>query len=172
MTDVITLCPTHHVIFHNNWKKQEFWKGREPDHWYAFNIEHTARLCAAYYKLDKFISKDPEGINMCSKDTIRNVIDEYVKNGSFESAPVIDVNDIMLFVRNKRWERVLAAADKGMSIDQFLDKEFGKKVRGKNKLRAEAGSNSSYKHDIKSIRRHYGENKNIYLLMQEVKKYE
>lgn len=171
--DVLTLCSSCHTIFHNNWRKQEYWKGRESGHWDAFSLEHTAKLCAMYYKQDKYICKDPEGLNLCNKDVQRQMIDKYFADTSLSIPALIDPNDIGLFVRNKRYEMFFEAESRGLTVEQFLDECYGEKVRGKNPMRQEAGKKGgTFDHTPMSFHRHYKENKNINILMQEVKKYE
>lgn len=172
MTDVITLCKSCHAKFHSVWRKQDFWKGREKEHWQLFDIEHTARLCAVYYNQDKFISCNPNGLNLCSKDTQRQIVDEYLKELNAPAPIQIDPNDIGLFVRNKRYELFFEAESRGLTVEQFLDERYGPKERGKNPLRQEAGKkNGTFDHEPKSFHRHYKENKNILALMEEAKKY-
>lgn len=171
--DVITLCSTCHTTFHNNWKRQEFWKGREQGHWQAFDIEHTARLCLMYYMEDKFICKDMNAPNLCSRDVCRQYIDQYFKDANLEYGVPVDPNDLSLFVRNKRYEMWFEAEKRGLSVEQFLDECYGQKIRGKNPLRAEAGKKGgTFDHTPASFRAHYRENKNINILMEEVKKLE
>ena len=58
-------------------------------------------------------------------------------------------------------------------MEQFLDEYYGQKIRGKNPLRQEAGrKGGSFDHTPESFHRHYLENPNINLLMEEAKKYE
>jgi hypothetical protein len=170
MTDVVTMCPKHHALFHRNWVKQKYWIGRESGHWEVFDLEHTARLCRMYYKEDKFICKDVRAPNLCNSDTDREYIDKYVKTLHLDKAPIIDPHDLCLFVRNKRYEMVFEAESRGLTVEQFLDECYGPKVRGKNPLRAEAGKkNGTFDHTLESFHRHYSENKNINILMKEVK---
>ena len=171
LRDVITMCPGCHTLFHRNWAKQVYWQGKESGHWEVFDLENTARLCAMYYREDKFISKDINSPNLCNADTGRQYIDEYCKAQQFETAPIIDPHDIELFVRNKRYELMFDAESRGLTIEQFLDEYYGPKVRGKNPIRVQAGQFYS-KHTIESYHKHYGENKNINTLMEEVKNYE
>lgn len=172
LTDVVTLCPKHHSLFHRNWQKQKFWVGKESGHWDVFDIEHTAKMCLKYYKEDKFICCNPDAPNLCNQDTDREYVDRYIKEGQFEVAPIMDPHDLGLFVRNKRYEMVFEAESRGLSIEDFLDEKYGPKVRGKNPLRVEAGKkNGTYDHTFESFHKHYAENNNINLLMQEVKKY-
>lgn len=169
MTDVITLCPKHHIMFHNVWCKQKYWKGREPDHWEVFDLYHTARLCLIYQNEDKFISKNNDNPNLCSQNIIREYIDQYFKEYQPEQNPVIDPNDVVLFIRNKRYEMFFEAEARGLSVDEFLDECYGEKVRGKNPIRQEAGKkNGPFDHEPKSFHRHYSENKNINILMKKV----
>lgn len=170
LTDVITLCPMHHTLFHRNWTKQTYWKGKESGHWEVFDLEHTARMCAMYYKEDKFICKNADSPNLCNTDTDRQYLDKYCKTAQFEVAPVIDPHDLELFVRNKRYELLFDALDRGLTVEEFLDECYGPKIRGQNPMRREAGQYFS-KHTIDSFRKHYKENKNINILIQEVKKY-
>ena len=172
LTDVITLCPKHHTIFHRNWQKQKFWVGKESGHWEVFDLEHTARMCAKYYKEDKFICKDAEAPNLCNQDTDREYVDKYIKEGNFTKPPALDPHDLGLFVRNKRYEMVFEAEKRGLSVEEFLDECYGPKIRGKNPLRQEAGKkNGTFDHSFLSFHKHYAENKNLNLLMQEVENY-
>lgn len=171
MTDVITLCPKHHTLFHRNWAKQTYWQGKEDGHWEVFDLEQTARMCAKYYKEDKFICKDPDAPNLCNTDTDRQYLEDYCKAEEFAAAPVIDPHDFELFVRNKRYEMLFEAEARGLSIEEFLDECYGQKIRGQNPIRREAGQYFN-KHTLESFHKHYSENKNINILMQEVKKYE
>lgn len=171
--DVMTLCPTCHTLFHRNWQKQKYWVGKESGHWEVFDIENTAKLCARYYKDDKFICKDANAPNLCNQDTARQYIDQYIKDEQFEKPPIIDPHDLILFVRNKRYEMVFDAESRGLTVEQFLDETYGIKERGKNPLRQEAGKkNGTFDHTIESFHKHYKENKNINILMEEAKKYE
>lgn len=171
LTDVVTLCPMHHTLFHRNWAKQTYWKGKEEGHWDVFDLAHTAQMCARYYKKDKFICKDVNAPNLCNTDVDRRYLDNYCKTEQFEAAPVIDPHDLELFVRNKRYELLFDAEARGLSVEEFLDECYGPKVRGQNPIRREAGQYFN-KHSIESFHKHYSENKNINILMQEVKKYE
>lgn len=171
LTDVITLCPFHHALFHRNWTKQIYWQGKEEGHWNVFNLEHTARLCARYYREDKYICKDINAPNLCSVDTDRQYLDEYCKENQFEKAPIIDPHDLELFVRNKRYELLFDAEARGLSVEEFLDECYGPKIRGQNPLRRDAGQYFT-KHTLEAFHKHYSENKNINILMEEVNKYE
>lgn len=170
LTDVVTLCPMHHTLFHRNWAKQTYWKGKEEGHWEVFDLEHTARMCARYYTEDKFICKDADAPNLCNADTDRQYIDDYCRTEQFEVAPVMDPHDLELFVRNKRYEMLFEAEARGLSVEEFLDECYGPKVRGQNPIRREAGQYFN-KHTLESFHKHYKENKNINILMQEVQKY-
>ena len=170
LTDVVTLCPMHHTLFHRNWAKQTYWKGKEDGHWDVFDLEHTARLCARCYMDDKFICKDANAPNLCNADTDRQYLDMYCKSEQFEAAPIIDPHDIELFVRNKRYELLFDAEARGLNVEEFLDEYYGPKIRGQNPIRREAGQYFN-KHSSESFHKHYSENKNINILMQEVKKY-
>lgn len=170
LTDVITLCHKCHVKFHNVWRKQDFWRGREVDHWDAFSLEHTAKLCALYWQEDRLICRDPDAPNLCNSDVARQYIDAYLKKENTGRPILIDPNDITLFVRNKRYELFFAAEKRGLTVEQFLDEYYGPKVRGRNPLRQEAGRKSGpFDHTPKSFHQHYKENRNINILMQEVK---
>lgn len=173
LTDVITLCPKHHAIFHNNFQKAQFWKGKEPEHWAAFSIDHTARLCATYWREDRLICKDPDAPNMCNLDIARGYIDRYMKDFQIMDSVAVDPNDINLFVRNKRYELFFEAEGRGLTVEEFLDEYYGPKVRGKNPIRQEAGKKGScFDHEPKSFHKHYKENKNLNTLMEVVKQYE
>lgn len=171
--DVITLCHDCHDDFHQNWSRNPFWKGKEKGHWEIYSLEHTARLCAAYYRNDRLISRDINNPNLCSKESSRQLIDDYYRDFRLLEHPIIDPNDISLFVRNKRYEMFFEAEARGLTVEQFLDECFGEKVRGKNPLRQEAGrKNGPFDHTPESLHRHFKENKNILKLMDEVKKYD
>lgn len=171
VVDVITLCPKHHTVFHNNWSKQKFWKGKESGHWDAFSLEGTAELCATYYIEDKFISKNPDAPNLCNLDTCRQYVDQYAKDFSLVRVPVIDINDISLFVRNKRYELLFEAEQRGLSVNEFLDECYGLEVRGKNPIRRDAKAFFN-KHSIENMHLHYSENPNINKLMNLVEEKE
>lgn len=171
--DVITLCPGCHHDFHKSWQKSQFWKGKEDGHWEVFDLQHTARLCHTYWKQDRLISKDSDGPNLCSKEMTRQLLDDYFRDFQLTDHPMIDPYDISLFVRNKRYELFFAAEANGMSVEEFLDDYYGPKVRGKNPLRQEAGRKKGpFDHTPEAFHKHYGENKNINILMEEVKKIE
>lgn len=167
--DVITLCESCHTEFHRNWEQPRFWKGKGNGHWEIYDIENTARLCARYWQKDKFISKDIDAPNLCNEDVCRQVIDRYYKSSGLSRVPIIDPHDISLYVRNKRYELLMDAYDRGLSLEQFLDELYGPKVRGKNPLRQEAGKkNGPFDHEPDKVRKHYYENKNILMLMEKV----
>ena len=170
MRDVLTMCPYCHTLFHRNWAKQTYWQGKESGHWDVFDLEHTARMCAQFYMEDKFLCKDPDAPNLCNTDIDRQYIDDYCKSGQFVRAPVIDPHDLELFVRNKRYELLFDAESRGLTVEEFLDECYGPKIRGQNPRRREAGQYFN-KHTLQAFHAHYSENKNINLLMQEVKKY-
>lgn len=138
-----------------------------------FDLGHTARLCHHYWKNDRLISKDPDGPNLCSRENTRQLLDDYYRDFNLTSHPVIDPNDILLFIRNKRYELFFEAEERGLSVEEFLDEYYGPKVRGKNPIRQEAGKKGgSFDHEPKSFHKHYSENPNLNLLMDEVKKIE
>ena len=171
--DVITLCPSCHSAFHQNWQRLEFWKGKESGHWQIYDLHHTAMICSRYWRQDRFISKDPEGLNLCSQDVDMQLIDDYFRDEGLTTCPIIDPHDISLFVRNKRYELFFDAEKRGLTVEAFLDECFGQKIRGKNPLRTEAGrKNGPFDHTPESFHRHYSENKNIIILMQEVERIE
>lgn len=173
LRDVITLCPSCHAAFHQNWQRLEFWKGKESGHWQVYDLQHTAQICARYWKEDRMISRDPAGINLCNADVAAQIVDDYFRAEELTSNPIIDPHDINLFVRNKRYELFFEAEKRGLTVEQFLDEYFGEKVRGKNPLRTEAGrKNGPFDHTPKSFHLHYAENKNINILMEEVRKIE
>lgn len=173
MRDVITLCSACHDTFHQNWQKQQFWRGKEKGHWQVYSLEHTARMCAAYWREDRFICCNPEAPNLCSVKVAQGYIDDYFRDFRPEGNPVIDPNDFVLFVRNKRYELFFEAEERGLTVERFLDERYGPKVRSKSPLRTEAGrKNGTFDHDPKSFHRHYAENKNILILMKEVEQIE
>lgn len=167
--DVITLCENCHHEFHRNWTQPQFWKSKGKGHWDVFDLEHTAKLCSMYWREDRFIARDPDGPNLCSADTCRQLLDDYFRDMGLTKHPKIDPYDISLFVRNKRYELYFEAEARGLTVAQFLDEYYGPKVRGKNPLRQEAGKkNGPFDHTPDSFRRHYNENKNINILMEQV----
>ena len=173
LRDVITMCPACHHEFHRTWQKSNFWQGKEAGHWEVFSLEHTTRLCAWVWRRDRLISRNENDPNCCSRDVCRQLLDDYFREFQLTTHPVIDPNDISLFVRNKRYELFFEAEKRGLTVEQFLDEYYGPKVRGKNKLRQEAGrKNGPFDHTPESFHRHYLENANINLLMMEVLEHE
>ena len=173
LRDVVTMCDSCHHTFHRNWQKSNFWEGKEEGHWDIYDLRHTAKLCAYYWRQDRLISRNPNDINLCSRNVAMQIIDDYFRLFQLTTHPVIDPNDITLFVRNKRYELFFDAEKDGMTVEGFLDSYYGKKERGKNPLRQEAGrANGPFDHTPASFHRHYGENKNILILMEEVEKIE
>lgn len=171
--DVITLCDRCHKTFHQHWSKSYFWKGKEEGHWDVYSIDHTARLCAHYWQQDRLISRDPNDPNLCNRDVCRQLLDDYIRDFQLTRPPMIDPNDVQLFVRNKRYELYFEAEVRGLSVEEFLDEYYGPKVRGKNPLRQEAGKkNGPFDHTPESFHRHYSENKNILALMEKVREIE
>lgn len=171
LRDVVTLCPSCHVKFHNCWTRQSFWKGRENGHWDVFDIKHTARMCLMYYQDDYLINKDITASNLCNRDVGRQYVDQYYRDNNLIEPVPIDPHDLQMFVRNKRYELWFNAQDRGLSMEEFLNECYGKKVRGKNPIRRDAGVFFS-KHKPQRYRGLYRESKNINLLMEEVKKME
>lgn len=173
LRDVLTLCDSCHKEFHQSWQKSQFWKGKEPGHWEVFDLLHTARLCHHYWRRDRLICRDEAAENLCSSSVCREILDEYFRDFKLTEHPIIDPNDLSLFVRNKRYELFFDAEAKGKSVEEFLDDYYGPKVRGKNPLRQEAGRKKGpFDHTPESFHRHYAENNNINILMEEVKKLE
>lgn len=173
LRDVVTMCDSCHHAFHRNWVKSQFWEGKEEGHWDVYNLMHTARMCAHYWRQDRLISRDVNAPNLCSRDVAMQMVDEYFRDFQLTTHPKIDPNDFSLFIRNKRYELFFEAEARGLSVEAFLDEYYGPKVRGKNPLRQEAGrKNGPFDHTPESFHRHYKENKNILTLMEEVKKYE
>ena len=172
LKDVITLCAGCHKDFHRSWQKSQFWQGKESGHWEVFDLQHTARLCAHYWQEDRLISRNKDGPNLCGKDVCRQLLDDYFREFELEEHPIIDPNDISLFIRNKRYELFFEAEERGLTVEEFLDEYYGPKVRGKNPLRQEAGrKNGPFDHTPESFHRHYSENPNINILMEEVQNY-
>lgn len=173
LRDVVTMCDSCHHVFHQNWVKSAFWEGKQEGHWEIYDLQHTARLCARYWKEDRLICREEDALNCCNREVAAQLIDKYFKESGLTNHPIIDPNDISLFIRNKRYELFFEAEDRGLTVEGFLDEYYGKKARGKNPLRQEAGrKNGPFDHEPKAFHRHYGENKNINILMEEVKKYE
>ena len=83
-----------------------------------------------------------------------------------------------MFWRNDRLicrdpNALFEAEKRGLGVTEFLDEYYGEKVRGKNPLRQEAGrKNGPFDHTPESFHRHYSENKNINILMEEVREIE
>lgn len=173
LRDVISLCTNCHRTFHNNWQKQVYWRGKESGHWDTFDLPHTAMMCAMYYQDDRFISRDITNPNLCNRDTDRLYVSQYLKQMSLPGTIMIDPNDLLLFVRNKRYELYFEAESRGLSVGEFLDEYYGQKIKGSNPLRQEAGKKGgTFDHTPESFHRHYRENPNLNKLMEEVKKYE
>lgn len=171
LRDVVTMCDSCHHTFHQNWSKSNFWEGKEKGHWDVYDLRHTAKCCAAYWKEDRLISKDPNGPNLCNRASCTELIGRYVLEFDLDVHPIIDPNDISLFVRNKRYELIFEAEARGLTVAEFLDEYYGPKVRGKNPIRQEAGRKGGpFDHTLSSFHRHYKENKNILTLMKEVEK--
>lgn len=173
MRDVVTICPACHKTFHQNWQRQQFWRGKESGHWDIYNLPATAQMCAAYWQQDRLICGNIEAPNLCNIDTAKQYIDIYFRDFNPDLPCIIDPNDFTLFVRNKRYELFFEAEGRGLTVLEFLDEKYGPKVRGKNPIRVEAGKKRGpFDHTPESFHRHYKENKNILTLMQEVEKYE
>lgn len=170
MRDVVTMCEACHTKFHNVWMKNNYWKGKESGHWEAYSLEHTAQMCAMYYKEDRFICKDVNAPNLCNTETARQYMDRYMKELNLDTCPYIDTHDFSLFVRNKRYELFFEAESRGLSQEEFLDEYYGPKVRGQNPIRQEA--QKTFKHKPESYHLHYSENPNINRLMSVVKERE
>lgn len=171
LRDVVTMCEGCHKIFHQNWERSQFWVGKEEGHWEVYDLQHTAKICSLNWRHDRLISRDPNDLNMCSRDVCRQLLDEYIRDAHLTKPPRIDPNDISLFIRNKRYELFFEAEERGLTVEQFLDEYYGPKVRGKNPLRQEAGRKKGpFDHKPASFHRHYLENKNINVLMEEVEK--
>ncbi len=175
ITDVISVCIPCHKRIHSLWDQKPFWKPADNDsHWEVYSLEHTARLCAMYYHEDKYLGGDCD-VNMCSLDVCRDYIDRYhIETGNMGT--VISQQDVQLLIRNKRYELWFNSGCN--DILEFLDKQFGEKVRGGNKIRQDA-EKFYYKKWIQKgqdpatgMKETYEENQNIKILMQEVKKYE
>lgn len=173
MRDVVTMCAGCHKEFHESWSRVNFWRGKEDGHWDVYSLEHTARLCAAYWRQDRLISRDPDAQNLCNREACRDLLDQYFQDSHIVRPPRIDPNDISLFIRNKRYELFFEAEQRGLTVEEFLDEYYGPKVRGKNPLRQEAGRKGGpFDHTPKSFHAHYIENHNINILMEEVKNYD
>ena len=171
--DVVTVCPSCHKVFHDNWQRTVFWRGKEAGHWQVYDLKHTAIICSRYWRQDRLICRDPEAPNLCNSQIVIQYIDAYFREEKLTTCPVIDPNDITLFVRNKRYELFFKAEKEGKTLEQFLDDYYGQKARGKNPLRQEAGRRGGpFDHKPESFHKHYKENKNINELMKEVSEIE
>ena len=171
--DVITMCIPCHKEFHDSWSRSVFWKGKESGHWEVYSLKDTALLCHMYWKQDRLISKNIDDPNLCSRDVCRQLLDDYFRDMQLTRHPRMDPNDIQLFIRNKRYELFFEAETRGLSVEEFLDEYYGPKIRGGNPLRQEAGRKKGpFDHTPESFHRHYIENPNINILMQEVEKLE
>lgn len=171
MRDVVTMCDDCHKAFHRSWVRSPFWTGKEDGHWEIYSLEHTAKICSKNWRHDRLISKNVDDPNMCNRDVCRQLLDEYYRDEELTTHPRVDPNDISLFIRNKRYELFFAAEARGLAVEQFLDEYYGEKVRGKNPLRQEAGRKGGpFDHKPAAFHRHYLENKNLNILMEEVEK--
>jgi hypothetical protein len=100
-------------------------------------------------------------------------LDDYFRDFNLTTHPRIDPNDIQLFIRNKRYELFFDAELRGLTVEEFLDEYYGEKLRGQNPLRQEAGRKKGpFDHTPESFHRHYMENPNINILMEEVARIE
>lgn len=172
--DVITLCDRCHDRFHNTWKHGEYYKEQDYEHWETFSLEDAAKFCAHILRDDYFFGGD---LDCCNKDVIQGLIDEY------QTGPVpivIALEDVELYIRNKRYELLFEAEAAGMVLDQkidaakdaFLDERFGKKgQKGGNPNRTKARS-FILRHDSESFHRNYWYLWHINKLIEEAKKYE
>lgn len=173
--DLISLCHPCHDKFHKLWAPAAYWKSDDKEtHWDYFNLKDTAKLCAMYWREDMYFGGE-YGNNMCDLPVIKDYIDRYhIETGCLGT--VIAQADVQLFIRNKRYELWFNSGCD--NIMDFLDRQFGEKVRGKNPLRRDAEQFYYRKWIAKgqdpaeAMRETYEENQNITILMQEVKKYE
>ena len=175
ITDIISVCDQCHQNFHNNWKPFDYWKSDDGgSHWDVRSLDDTAKLCAMYWHEDMYLGGE-YGNNLCSFDRIKSYIDQYFIDTEYTGA-VIAEDDVQLFIRNKRYELWFNSGCN--DIMTFLDRQYGKKVRGGNPIRRDA-EDFFYRKWLRKgqdpaagMKETYEENQNIAILMKEVKKYE
>lgn len=173
LTDIVSVCVTCHQKFHSLWKQADYWKDNAEDTWEIYSLEHTARMCAMYYKEDKFICRDVDAPNLCDKYIQREYIDRYFADNNITNGVPIWQMGFELFVRNKRYELFLNSGYTSADEDKFLDEYFGTK----GKLRSEAKQKFFSKwrkkgeDPLEALTETYKENNDVVLLIEEAKKY-
>ena len=175
ITDIISLCHPCHKRFHELWNPADYWKNNDMEsHWDVYSLEDTAKLCAMYWREDMYLGGE-YGNNMCSQSRIKDYIDLYMKETE-STGTVIGEMDIQLFIRNKRYELWFKSGCS--TIEEFLDKQFGQKVRGGNPIRRDA-EDFYYRKWLRrgqdpkaAMKETYEENDTITTLMKEETKYE
>lgn len=175
--DVITLCDTCHENFHSKWKYAEYYKEQDDNHWEMFSISNTAQLCGEHLGDDYWFGGD---LDCCNIDTCRDLIDLYFEENEIIVPVSINPEDVQLYFRNKRYEALFTAENKGLlltgsaneSVEKFLDVRFGAKGgKGGNPQRSKARG-FMLRHNSESYHRNYWYLKHINELMKEAKKYE
>lgn len=173
--DIISICDSCHQKFHELWKPADYWKSDDSEtHWDVRSLTDTARLCAMYEREDMYLGGE-YGNNLCNLSTIRAYIDRYFMETK-RTGTIIAEDDVQQFIRNKRYELWFRSGC--TDILEFLDRQFGPKVRGGNPIRRDA-EDFYYRKWIRrgqdpvaGMKETYEENSNITILMMEVKKYE
>lgn len=171
LRDVITLCPACHQEFHESWTRSNFWKGKESGHWDVYSLEHTARICARYWKQDRLISKDPNGLNLCGKDVCRQLLDEYFRDEGMTRPPRIDPNDISLLSGTSGMRCSSRLKPEDCLSSSSLMNATARRSEGRILSDRKPAGRTARSTTPKSFHQHYLENKNINILMEEVKKY-
>lgn len=166
--DLLTLCHDCHAMFHSLWQKTSSWESQSPyTHWRDYSLAETAKMCLQYLD-DDFICGNGS-VNLCNADVITMYVDKYFDEHGADGVK-INVDDVRLFVRNKRYEMFFEAnKDPTFNLEEWLDAKWGKKGgSGGNPARAEARRFFT-KHKIGAMKRIYRENDSINVLMEKAK---
>lgn len=169
--DLLTLCHDCHATFHSLWQKVSSWESSAPyTHWRDFSLADTAAMCLQYLHED-FICGDGKH-NLCNIDTVTAFVDKYFTDNNVIGVK-INVDDVRMFVRNKRYEMFFRANENpNFELESWLDSRWGKKGGpGGNPARAEARRFFT-KHKLRAMKRIYKENDTINILMEKANKEE
>ena len=179
LDDLITLCDSCHVRFHEKWKYAEYYKEQDDDHWENFSLTDTAKLCAMYPDRDYWFGGD---LNCGDLNVCRSLIDDYYADAEITVPAVINPEDVQLYFRNKRYDLLLEAErvregfvlnkTVNKAVDDFLDEHFGPKGgKGGNKFRSDARTFIT-RHTSESFHRNRWYLRHINILIEEENKYE
>lgn len=166
--DLLTLCHDCHAAFHSMWQKTNSWESSPYTHWRDFSLTDTADMCLKY--LDEDFICGGGKYNLCNLDTIAGFIDRYFVENAIVDPVKINIDDVRMFVRNKRYEIFFEANENpDFNLDEWLDSRFGPKgIPGGNVSRSEARRFFT-KHKLRAMKRIYKENDTINILMEQAK---